>query len=455
MQKQRLGYSVPMKCLVVAAVLLGTACTTPNPEKSCATGACSNPGFPYCDVEGTISGEPGTCIAVSCTPGAIKTCLDDDALTCNATGDGYERVPCELGCKAAPEPHCGYIEPRYVPDVCDTPAESESFIVSNSGMFDPNLDVSCNGDISDQPGAPAICVVRYRRISVLADTVLQVIGKAGRMNPFEVGRPVAFVADEDVSIEGTLDVSAKGSVNGPGGGLVISGGQAGVVSPGIFEAPGGAGGHTVGGAGGSPTSDLSALNGGLPTADPAYLAALVGGAAAIGSGGGGGGAVMLVSCNGTVSVTGTITAGGGGGTGGLPLFDTAFPGGGGGAGGYIVLQGKRISVTGSLFANGGAGGSGTQANLMAGRNGSNGSASATTPAYGGNAANGDGIGGYGGVGVSTPGPGGRPTMTGAAAGGGGGSTGFLQTYTPDGIEPNLASATVSPPFQANGTIKTR
>jgi hypothetical protein len=45
-------------------------------------------------------------------------------------------------------------------------------------------------------------------------------------------------------------------------------------------------------------------------------------------------------------------------------------------------------------------------------------------------------------------------MSPATAGGGGGSVGFLQVYTPEGIEPTLSGQS-SPAFQPNATIKTR
>src|SRR5690349_13208705 len=108
MQKPSLGYGLLMNANWALGLLLvgGVACTSPNSSKACSSGTCSNPDFPYCDAEGVISGEPGTCIAVTCTPGAVETCLDDDALTCNTTGDGYEHVHCELGCRSTATPHC-------------------------------------------------------------------------------------------------------------------------------------------------------------------------------------------------------------------------------------------------------------------------------------------------------------------------------------------------------------
>jgi hypothetical protein len=405
---------------------------------------------------GAISGEPGTCIAVSCTAGAIKTCLGDDALTCNATGDGYEHVACDLGCKNEPTPHCGYIEPRYLPDICDSPAATD-LTISTSGSLDPNLDLNCNGGLLSQPGAPSICIVHYRNINVAANATFQVVGVAET----NVGRAIAFVADDDLHVEGILDVSASGIVNGPGGGVTISGRASQVTSSTVHVAAGGAGGQTAGGAGGSSSADGGAANGGLQLADPALLAAFVGGAAAarptsgMNGGGGGGGAAMLVACRGSLSVTGSINAGGGGGSAGflVPIVNSGLPGFGGGAGGYVVLQASRISVTGQVFANGGGGGAGMRADQTPGVGGKDGLMD-TAVATGGYPQNNEGRGGNGGAATTPPTVGGKPTMLPPATAGGG-SVGFLQTYTPDGIEPTLTPTAVSPAFQPNATIKTR
>jgi len=91
---------------VIVLCLLGMACTEPNAAASCASGTCSDPLFPYCDVDGIVAGTPGKCIAVECTPGEVLTCSADEAVTCNMTGNGYERLACDLGCLTAPAPHC-------------------------------------------------------------------------------------------------------------------------------------------------------------------------------------------------------------------------------------------------------------------------------------------------------------------------------------------------------------
>lgn len=453
-----------MRSVLVGSVsmALWLGCTTPNSAALCRDGTCANPAFPYCDVEGTIYGAPGECVAVACTPGEVAACLGDDALTCNETGNGYTRALCDLGCVEKPTPHCAYLEPRYLPDICDVRSTSDAFVVTNTATFDPNLDSNCNGGIVEQAGATSICVVRHGTIAIPAGNTLVVTDTAASAP----GRVLALVADDDIEIDGTLDISADGSVSGPGGGAVQSGGMRIVNKTDGSDGygGGGAGGRTAGGHGGSQGQDAGASNAGAAAADPAVFAALLGGAAAsqydldgipFGGGGGGGGAT-LISCRGTISVDGVIEAGGGGGMGGtLFLFGSSLPGGGGGAGGYVVLQAKNIDVTGQIFANGGAGGAGMRANQAAGSAGQDGTRSATIPASSGTAQNGEGVGGNGGVGSTAPTHGTKPSTMPAAAGGGGGSVGFLQTYTPNGREPVLTPSAVSPAFQPNGVIRTR
>jgi hypothetical protein len=428
-------------------------------KQACSAGSCNDPAFPYCDVEGTISGEPGTCIAVSCTPGNIETCLGDVALTCNTTGDGYDHVPCELGCESATSPHCAYIEPRYVPDACDTRADTD-LVINSAGSFDPNLDSNCNGGLIEQSGGPSICVVHHKTITIEAAGVLRVLGTV----PKGTSRPVALVADERFAIEGTLDLAARGFMNGPGGGITTSGGPIGITSTTVHVGGGGSGGKTAGAAGASATVDGGAANGGLQMADPALLSALIGGAAAGGpmdpttggyGGGGGGGAATLISCFGELTINGTVNAGGGGGSGGQVGIGIPAPGFGGGAGGYVVLQGRRIAVTGGVFANGGGGGAGASSTPAPGLPGKDAYASSSQEAQGGQPDADAGRGGAGGVGTRVPTIGLKPTATVGRGGGGGGSVGFLQTYTPEGIEPTLTPSAVSPAFQPNATIKTR
>ena len=413
---------------------------------------------------GSISGEPGTCIAVSCTPDATHSCVGDSALVCNATGDGYVESPCSFGCADTPAPHCKYLEPKYLPEVCDSPATPLDLIVSSSGTLDPQLDLSCTGGVVNQPGAPGICVVRYRSITLAADTTLTVSGSTG----FD-GRPIAFVADEDINIDGTLDVSGHPGINGPGGGIFESGAFPKVDGPtSTTYGGGGAGGATVGGNGGTAImstggADGGALNGGATAMNPALLAAFVGGASTARNNddtvpyfGGGGGGLILISCRGSVNVNtaGVINAGGGGGIAGFFLL-IPFSSFGGGAGGNVVIEGTAVTITGQVFANGGGGGQGYNGSTL-GSHGDDGPASDAIPARGGNLIGAGGIGGDGGIiGAILPGSGHHPTTTNSTPGAGGGSVGFLQTYTPDGVVPDLSPSHVSPAFEPNGTIGTR
>lgn len=475
--------------LALAAMTWLGCGTKANPQLMCSDGACSNPDFPFCDVHGAVGGDPGTCLAVSCTAGEFAACDGDQALACNSSGDNYTATACPFGCSDAsngcnqcsanqvacvggdlhrcdasgmetvetctqgcmdtPTPHCAYLEPRYVPDICDTRAASP-LTVNQSGTLDSDLDATCNGGVVTQAGGPAICVMHYSTITIGAAATLKVVSSQNQ-NLAGPGRAIALVADDMLDVEGTLDLSADANVSGPGGGNAFSGGT--VNAP---NGAGGAGSKTNGGAGGSATADGGAANGGAAMTDPGALTALLGGPKA--SGGGGGGAT-LISCRARVSVTGLVDAGGGGGFGGYHFF-AGTPGGGGGAGGYVVLQGLDVSVTGEMYANGGAGGagndsSGTGTSLQ---DGADGSLSDSMPAHAGAAHTGAGAGGTGGLaGIASqnPGNGHRSTVSGDGAGGGGGSVGWFQSYTPAGVTPTLTPSHASPRFQPNANASLR
>ena len=463
--------------------------TKANPQLTCSDGTCSNPDFPFCDVDGVVGGEPNTCLAVSCTPGEFAACDGDQELACNTAGDNYTANACPFGCSAAsngcnqcsanqvacvgndvhrcdatgmetvetcaqgcidtPAPHCAYLEPRYLPEICDMPATS-SLTIDQSGTLDTDLDTNCNGGVVTQAGGPAICVLHYSTITIGAAATLKVASSQNQ-NMAGTGRALALVADDMLDVDGMLDLSADGYVSGPGGGNAFSGGTINAPNGG-----GGAGSKTDGGAGGSATADGGAANGGASTTDPGALTALLGGSKATG---GGGGAATLISCHGRVSVTGLIDAGGGGGIGGYHLFSTT-PGGGGGAGGYVVLQGLDVSVTGEMYANGGGGGAGANGSGTGTsvQDGHDGSLSESVAASGGNAQSGAGSGGAGGIaGIASqqPGNGRRSTVSGDGAGGGGGSVGWLQSYTPAGVTPTLTPSHASPRFQPNANASLR
>ncbi|MEO8548367.1 MAG: hypothetical protein ABI678_00260, partial [Kofleriaceae bacterium] len=344
--------------LFVVSVLVFGSCTQANPAATCKDGTCSDRSFPYCDTDGSVGGEAGTCVSVTCTPGEIKECRGDMAFTCSESGNGYKLAPCDLGCSDAPMPHCKYLQPKYMPNICDERASEPSLTFANSGTFDPNLDTNCN-EVLMQAGGPAICVVHYNTISVATAATLTVAGTKTIH-----GRGLALVADDDLEIAGTLDVGAHSGANGPGGGVIST--STNMYGANIGGA--GAGGATPGGCGATSTTDGGGANAGAQQMNPALLPVLVGGGSfdrAMADDdvdapvlGGGGGALALVSCHATVRITGIVAAGGGGGFGGFYVFTVPVAGGGGGAGGNVVMQGARVEVTGSVFANGGGGGCG-------------------------------------------------------------------------------------------------
>jgi hypothetical protein len=464
---------------IVAAAGCGSL-TKPNPL-SCLDGYCSDQAHPFCDVDGSFSGKPGLCVAVACMPRTFEACRGDDAIVCNATGDDYDIAHCDLGCSDAaggclqcepnaracdggnvrrcdanglpaqseqcnfgcidaPTAHCAYLEPKYLPSICDEPAATD-LSLATAVTFDTSLDTNCNGGVVTQSDGPPICVARYRTINLKPAAVVTVTG----------ARALALVADELLAVEGTLDISATQHANGPGGGTVVSGGPSGPFGG------GGAGMKTAGAAGGNGTQPGGAANGGAQAPNPATLAVLVGGRSAAtiaNTGGGGGGAATLIACRGEVAVSGVIDAGGGGGTGGFPALGVV-PAGGGGSGGNVVLQGMMVRVTGELFANGGGGGAGIPMTQFMGANGADGSRYVNFGALGGAAQDSEGYGGPGGCRANFPGAGGNSTAPTTTGGGGGGSVGFIQTYTPVGVEPRLSPTAVSPALEPSGTSATR
>jgi len=475
--------------LAVAAVF---GCTKKNPALECSSGQCADPHFPYCDLDGVIDGEPNTCIAVSCAPGEFAACDGDNALTCDTSGTGYgtqhclngcsadaagcnpctqnttacgsdgaldscdanghdTATPCAAGCLDSPQPHCAYLQPRYLPaDICDATVP-DALDVGSDRAIDTAMQTNCTGGSLAQSGGADLCVARYSSMSISAGATLHVVSmlsSSGVGNP--QNRPIAFVVDGNLTIGGTLDVAATGGTSGPGGGYAMSGDNN---LNGGTTGLGGAGFATGGGNGGTYQSDGGAQNAGPQLPNPLTGAVFLGGPK---NDGGGGGGVMLVSCRGRVSVSGTISAGGGGGTSGY--FFGCNPGLGGGAGGNVVVQAMDGAITGALYANGGGGGAGcvTNTQMVPEQNGEDASLSDTVPAKGGVAATGGGFGGKGGIGTSAPGDGRHGGQVNVAyPGAGGGSVGWLQTLTPATITPTLTPSHASPPLQPNASVSVR
>lgn len=424
-----------MKKWLYACVLAagGLGCTKPNPALSCEDGLCSDSTVPFCDVTGSIGGEPNTCIQVSCTPNQFAECRGDKALICNATGGDYDLLTCSQGCSAEangckPEPPCEtldckkHIIPKYLPMECDALATNGDLTISAPASLNTADTTMCTRLVT-QPMGPKICVVHYHAITIEQSAILTVTGP----------NALALVADESMNIDGILDVSASGNTDGPGGGLTVSGGtQSGT------KVGGGAGYRTVGAPGATSSTDGGANNGGAAGVNPDTLTNLFGGPrsdASGGYGGGGGGASTLISCRGRLTVSGSTDAGGGGGTpNDIEGINTIVPARGGGAGGTMVLQGMTMNLTGRFFANGGGGGGGN--GTGGGTPGEDGQRS-TSPALGGLDGGATRSGGYGGT-ENTPGPGSAP------GGAGGGAAGYVLVYTPPSTTPLIAPVAQSP-----------
>jgi hypothetical protein len=495
----RFGRAV--RAAVIAAGFVVAACSDKDPN-ACKVTCSADSDCPM----GQTCGDVGRCTngeKCTCTPGEFHDCLGSAARTCNATGDGFDAqdcgasgcnadsgrcntcvagtiacsadsttvdqcgsdglvsqsdacaAGCTAGASASDPARCKHINPFWLPGVCDALATAPTASLG-SATLDTTQDASCTGGIVSS-GSTDICVVRATRIDI-GD--LKVTGT----------RAIAFVADDQLTVSGTFDVSADGTTSGPGFGTLGIGGT----SSASYKGAGGAGFAQQGGAGGGDeTGTQAGLPGGSVTDRPTtmpFVGGAPGGASVCGAttscllsggrdfgGGGGGGGALLVSCYGTVSITGVVDAGGGGGAGGGDHFGSGNVqggGAGGGAGGFVVFQGAHVSITGKLYANGGGGGAGCASDDCHGLPGADGPQSTAGAPGGDPPGNTDG-GGIGGS-ILQPAGTGEKTFSSASAGagGGGGSVGRFAIYTPAGIAPTVTPAEASPSPAPGATVPT-
>lgn len=477
-------YARALMALIVAGGLGTTGCTRKNPV-SCADGYCEDPALPFCDVDGALEGNAMTCIAVECTPGAVAGCRADQAIVCNNAGDNYDLSHCDNGCDEAtgciakscvpntvrcgdrvveqcdangvlhtsacdqacisdPTPHCSYISPQYLPNVCDTEATEPAREILGQVTIDTTQAANCNGGLVTQGVGRPICVLRYKEATVKSGATLSVVG----MNP------IAIVTDGALRVTGVVDASAP--AHSRAGGPGAAGGNGGQAAS--NKGGGGAGFATSGAAGGGANTGTGG-SGGISNAQDGLFGGNNGSSSGLSDvyvGGGGGGAVALISCQGQVLVDGSVNAGGAGGQGGhihTGLTSSfAVGGGGGGSGGTIVLQGLNVVVSGTLNANGGGGGCGKPSAGAVGVDGSDGKSSIAPPAACTPSSN-EGAGGSGGAAALAPQPGGGATV--GTPGGGGGSVGFIRTFTPSTVIPSVNPTRVSPAVQPNMNVPVR
>ncbi|MCW5806443.1 MAG: hypothetical protein KIT31_29030 [Deltaproteobacteria bacterium] len=447
------------------AVLVGCYGTEPNPVAFCdLDSACIDPRFPYCDIDGTIGGAPGRCMAVDCTPMVFEVCTGDVALVCNATGDSYDRTPCAGGCNATDgcRSFCvaGMAQSCTNDTLVTCNAEGTATVAETCALgcasdsprcltFDPSNGLRAALDTA--AAEPPITLLSGTQIDTSAGTVNDVMGNPVPLTSMRIQQAdgseifalvgerftihntnvtgasaVAFVADGPIEIRGLVTARAAMGVGGPGAGACSGGDQdqfMGAVCPTLVSTGAGGGGNAeAGGHGGSrslnagaPLTTFTPLRGGCRGGhqrDPLNQI--------VAFGGGGGGAVQLVSATKVGFVdTGQIDVGGGGGR------STA----GGGAGGLIIIEAPTVSFGGlgtGVFANGGSGGGCGLSGVDSGPN--------TTPAPGRVCAN--YFSGDGGTATRSPGSGCSTNCSAATCpivyGGGGGSVGRMRIVTRDG-----------------------
>lgn len=490
---------------------LASGCTKPNP-KSCQDGTCTDPAFPFCDVDGALAGEAETCIAVACTANEFVACRGDRAITCNATGTDYELVQCDRGCDAAAsgcrlcdpsetactngtvatcdssgvvvtteactlgcfenEPRCREIAPSNgLAPYMDMAASGPDLVLENATVFVPSgIIMSSAGPITiASPIVPA--VQNGVRIQIFPVRSLTVIGTLDvRGSQADDVPAVAFLVHGEVRIDGSIHLSGSEpfeTVTSPPG-SVISGPCVG--TGGTFDVAGqpawgagggGGGGATQGGAGGSNWK-WPGSSGGVAFPNP-DLQPLRGGC----RGGGhpsqppthGGGAIQITSRESIrLGPNSTIRANGGWGfIGETPSGEVPGNEGmpkGGGAGGGILLEAPSVMFDSGvkLTADGGGGASG---------DGDAGSSSAGgLPSLGGTCTISPTICTNGGDGGSSAGP----SRTAASisttglqqvyTGAGGGSVGHIRINTRDSAYTKANDAHESP-VPSTGTIGTR
>jgi hypothetical protein len=305
------------------------------------------------------------------------------------------------------------------------------------------------GQVTDGAGSPVL--VSSFELAAPTDGVpvrVFVVGALSVEGVVEVqgSEAVAFVADQDITVDGILTIAAKGSTAGPGS-IVVgdpclgANGTIVQMNGSQMSGAGGGGSRESGGAGGSIDFAIVGGAGGQAFPNP-DLIPLRGGCRGGGAGGGGGGAIQLVSRTSiSLAADAVISAGGGLGE---PEPGLSPPGGGG-SGGGILLEAPAVMLgsRAALAANGGGG-------ACASGFGENGLLSSDA-ASGGLcfASNSDHTdGGNGGTGAEAPKPGVTIVFSSAVerkAGSGGGAAGHIRINTADAAFVQASDSLLSPP----------
>jgi hypothetical protein len=289
-----------------------------------------------------------------------------------------------------------------------------------------------------------VCIFALKQLVIPSSAIIKATGD----------KPLVFLVEGTVTINGLLDVGGHKTTAGPGGGAagvptaskgVAGGGSGGgtvcaCTAAGEDDCGGGGGGFAVSGAAGgrdAPGSCTSTSSGGAAYGSMSLvpLTAGSGGASAgqnlstgiLPAAGGAGGGALQITCGSTITINGTINAGGGGGATAIQAA-SALGGGGGGSGGGVLLEAASFGGSGIVAANGGGGGAATSyaCTTAEGEDGGPG----VLVAKGGTSCTGNAAGGNGGGGVSNLAPASGADGTAITAysggGGGGGSAGRIR-----------------------------
>jgi hypothetical protein len=391
-----------------AAGLLASACTQANP-RSCTDGTCTDPAFPFCDVDGALAGEPKVCIAVSCTAGEFNGCRGDTAIVCNEAGADYDLVQCEMGCDETAG-GCHLCEPNQtactngkvascdatghptVKETCalgcfeDQPRCREMVPSNNLGTYldmvpsapameltTPTIDVY---DGSVRVGSQTMSVPSFVaagsgngadiRVFVVKSLKLhgaQIVATGTTSFPTYA---VAFIAAEEISIDGEVDLNIRAGGATKGCGPAMAGHVYEETPKRLLSSGGGGGGNgTAGGRGGDGGIAGGTGDGVSGSGSLVPLRGGCSGGVELGNGlpgeyPTGGGAIQL-SAGRSLSIDGVISVRGDDGQFDQyltnDLSNSVFIVGGGGAGGSVLVEAPNVvlGADARINARGGAG----------------------------------------------------------------------------------------------------
>jgi hypothetical protein len=389
-------------CLSLVASLVLSACTKPNP-KNCGDGSCTDPAFPFCDVDGSVGGEPNTCVAVTCTADQFVACRDDLAITCNAQGNNYDEIKCDKGCDPTvgcrvcdpnqtvcadgklqtcdangvvtssetcalgcfeDQPRCRDIDPSNGLAVfLDMVANPPDLVLTNGFVQTETGVVTDGGNTIDVPNflvtaPPGGVPIRVFIVNSATITKLSIDGGSAQLPK----RPAfALIARGDITVSGSIVVGSNAGEMATG--CDVGDGQIVERVDGMGNhanyavGGGGGGGHgTVGARGGSSIGVAAGGTAGSPAGTETLVPLRGGCAGGSNDGLGGGGAIQLTSGT-QIQINGPIDVGGLQGT--IGNIDQLGGVGvaGGGAGGGLLVEAPVVSLGASakLLAPGGAG----------------------------------------------------------------------------------------------------